>query len=396
MRTRASIRAAIRTWVLLLALPLLAGCGDLGALFQSPTSTPTPPAVAQATLALPATPVPTRGPAPPPTAAPTPVPSSLLQTVKQREKLICGVNADLPGFGFYDAVRRTWSGFDIDFCRVVAAAVLGDANAVEFRALSSEERWNAIRSGEVDVIFRNSTWIAERDASGGEGVDFGPTTFHDGQGIMVRKTSNITTLADLAGKTVCVEEATTSEANLRDEFAARSIAITPLVSPNLQANYTAYDESRCDAVTSDRSQLISARQTLQTPSDHVVLGELFSREPLGPAFIQDDSQWRDVVSWAVFATIYAEELRVNQQNVESLAATTTDPRIRRLLGLEGTVGEHLGLSKDFGRVIISQVGSYADIYDRNLGPNTPFDLDRGPNKAWNLGQGGVLASPPFR
>ncbi|RRR72080.1 MAG: amino acid ABC transporter substrate-binding protein, partial [Candidatus Viridilinea halotolerans] len=186
------------------------------------------------------------------------------------------------------------------------------------------------------------------------------------------------------------------EQNLNDDFAARGITFEAVLFDDEGQLYPAYDAGQCDAVTSDSSQLASKRETMSNPSDHLVLGERISREPLGPAFIENDDQWRDVVSWVVFATMYAEELRVNQSNVAELAQSSTDPRIRRLLGVEGEFGAALGISNDWAFQIIRQVGNYGDIYDRNLGPSTPFALDRGPNKAWNLGEGGVLASPPFR
>jgi general L-amino acid transport system substrate-binding protein len=339
-------------------------------------------------------------PPPPPsdgsTPAPAPVQVGVLQRVQERGRLICGTNADLPGFGFYDNVRDTWSGFDVDFCRAVAAAVLGDRDAIEFVGLNTSgrnERFEAIRSGQVDVLFRNTTWTLGRDLAQ---LAFGPTTFHDGQTFMVRAASGITSSNDLDGARICVAEGTTSEQNLTDDFAARGITFTPVLFGDENDLYPAYNRGDCDAVTSDSSQLVSKKQTLTTPSEHVVLGERISREPLGPAFIEGDEQWRDVISWVVFATMYAEELRVDRSNVEQLRSTSDDPRVRRLLGLEGDFGSQLGLNNDFAYQLIRQVGSYADIYDRNLGPNTPFDLDRGPNKAWNLGAGGVLASPPFR
>ncbi len=407
-------RASAYVAALALALAGLAGCAGLP--FGEPP-TPTPLiliATAPIVPPLAASPAPTETPAPTtdlatvaPTSEATPADAAtlatatpaaaqpLLQKVRERGRLICGTNADLPGFGFYDNVRNRWSGFDVDFCRAVAAAVLGDANAVEFVALTTSgpnERFAAIREGRVDVLFRNTTWTLSRDAL----VAFGPTTFHDGQTFMVRADAGIATLEDLRDKRICVAAGTTSELNLQDDFGARGIDFELISFPDENLLYPAYDEGQCDAVTSDSSQLASKRETLTNPADHVILGDRISREPLGPAFIKGDNQWRDVVSWTVFATIYAEELRVTQSNVAQLAETSSDPRVRRLLGIEGTLGEGLGLPNDFARKIIEQVGSYADIYERNLGPDTPFALERGPNKVWNLGQGGVLASPPFR
>jgi general L-amino acid transport system substrate-binding protein len=332
----------------------------------------------------------------PAAASPAPAAGGLLASIKARGKLICGTNADLPGFGFYDNVRSAWSGFDVDFCRALAAAIFGDPGALDFVALNTSganERFEAVRSGKVDVLFRNTTWTLGRDVAQ---LAFGPTTFHDGQSFMVRAADKIASVDDLKGKKICVARGTTSEQNLNDDFAARGIAFEPVLYDDENQLYPAYEAGDCDAVTSDSSQLASKRQTLANPADHVVLGDRISREPLGPAFIEGDEQWRDVVTWTVFATMYAEELRVSQANVEQLKASSTDPRVRRLLGLEGDFGTKLGLSNDFGYQIVSKVGNYADIYNRNLGPSTPFALERGPNKAWNLGAGGVLASPPFR
>lgn len=325
-----------------------------------------------------------------------PAPSKLIE-VQSRGVLRCGVNADLPGFGFYDEVRKRWSGFDVDYCRVIAAAVLGDATKVEFVAVTTadgpNERFNAVRSGLVDVLIRNTTWTASRD---GSGLAFGPTTFHDGQTFMVRKNLNITSLDDLANKRICAGEGTTSLLNLRDDFAARGIQFVLIETKGEEALYESYRDGLCDAVTSDSSQLAVERIELPEPDDHIVMGDRISREPLGPAVAEGDDQWFDIVSWSIYATMYAEELRIDNANVNDFLIDSTDPRVRRLLGIEGTIGQQFGLSADFGYQIISQVGSYSDIYNKNLGPETVFAIDRGPNKAWNLGGGGVLASPPFR
>ncbi len=405
---------ALRSVPLIALALVLAGCGDLGGILGGqPTPAPiiliatATPGPAAPTMVVPtavapptATPEPFETTTPPPTVEPaTPVPAAqnILARVKERGRLICGTNADLPGFGFYDNVRQSWSGFDVDFCRAVAAAVLGDATKVEFVALGTgpgpNNRFDAIREGRVDVLFRNTTWTLGRNISG---LAFGPTTFHDGQTFMVRVRDRITKLEDLEGKTICVARGTTSEQNLNDDFAARGIRFTAVVLNGEDELYPAYDDGQCDAVTSDSSQLASKRQQLKNPADHVILGDRISREPLGPVLARDDNQWLDVVSWTVFATIYAEELRVDQRNVDRLRDTSTDPRVKRLLGLEGNFGEGLGLPNDFAYQIVRQVGNYGDIYNRNLGPNTAFNLDRGPNKVWNLGAGGVLASPPFR
>ncbi|MFM2310561.1 MAG: hypothetical protein RLY87_2683 [Chloroflexota bacterium] len=321
---------------------------------------------------------------------------STLVAVQARGVLRCGVNADLPGFGLYDAVRKRWSGFDVDFCKVIATAVLGDPTKVEYIPVTTaegpNERFNAVRSKMVDVLIRNTTWTASRD---GAQLMFAPTTFHDGQTFMVRSDSGISTLEDLNGKRICAASGTTSVLNLRDDFAARDIPFD-LLEIDGEKLYAAYANGECDAVTSDSSQLSVQRVNLKYPDSHVVLGDRISREPLGPVVAEGDDQWYDIVSWSVYATMYAEELRIDRNNVDEAISSSTDPRVQRLLGVDGKIGSQFGLSPDFAYQIISQVGNYGDIYNDNLGPDTTFNIDRGPNKAWNLGGGGVLASPPFR
>lgn len=318
--------------------------------------------------------------------------TSVLQQVLDRGRLICGIHGELPGFSYIDSSGE-YSGFDVDFCRVVATAVFGDPTRIEFRTFTAEERFAAVQSGEVDVLFRNTTWTATRDVK--EGIDFGPTTFYDGQGFLAPTGTTIATLEDLAGKTVCVQSGTTSELNLSDHVGLSDIDFEVVVMEGINATYDAYQQGACDVVTSDRSQLVSRRTQLDAPGDHTILNMTVSREPLGPVFIEDDSKWRDVVSWAIFATIYAEELGVNSENIEE-QLESDDPNVQHLLGVEGSIGENLGLENDFALNIVRTMGNYDDIYMRNLGPATPFNLDRGPNIAWNRGEGGVLASPPFR
>lgn len=321
---------------------------------------------------------------------------STLIAVQARGVLRCGVNADLPGFGLYDAVRKRWSGFDVDFCKVIAAAVLGDPTKVEYIPVTTadgpNERMNAVRTKLIDVLIRNTTWTASRD---GAQLMFAPTTFHDGQTFLVRADSGISTLEDLRDKRICASSGTTSVLNLRDDFAARDISFD-LIEIDGEKLYSTYGDGECDAVTSDSSQLSVQRVNLKNPDQHVVLGDRISREPLGPVVAEGDDQWYDIVSWSVYATMYAEELRIDRNNVDEALATSTDPRVLRLLGVEGKIGSQFGLSPDFAYQIIAQVGNYGDIYNDNLGPDTTYNIDRGPNKAWNLGGGGVLASPPFR
>jgi general L-amino acid transport system substrate-binding protein len=322
-------------------------------------------------------------------ATPAPPPENgRLALVQARGQLICGVNGGLPGFSFLDQASGDMTGFDADFCRAVAAAVLGDATAVEFRPLNADARGPALQTGEVDVLIRNTTWTVSRDTSWGL---FAPTTFYDGQGIMVRKADNISTLEDLAGATICVQTGTTTELNLSDVFNARGIEFTPATFGEIEQTYAAYDEGSCDAVTSDRSQLLAQRTTLSNPDDHVILDEVMSKEPLGPVAPLGDDAWFNVVKWVVFATIQAEESGITADNVADMVGSD-DPTINRLLGGDGDKG--LGLDPDWVVNVISAVGNYGEIYDRNLGPGTPFELDRGPNSLWT--DDGLLYAPPYR
>ena len=390
---------------------LTIACGSLGRLVSQAvptpeviiiTATPQDNADQEVSLQLTETPVPVDVAPTADTSAVATAPDtasigeSTLVAVQSRGVLNCGVNADLPGFGFYDAVRKRWTGFDVDFCRVIAAAVLGDANKVEYIPVTTSEgpneRFTAVRSHLVDVVIRNTTWTASRD---GSGLIFGPTTFHDGQTFLVTKKSGITALEDLRDKRICASAGTTSLINLRDDFAARGITFEA-VEITGDTLFQSYLDGKCDAVTSDSSQLAVQRVNFPKPDDHIVLGDRISREPLGPVMAEGDDQWYDIVSWSVYATMYAEELRVDRSNVDEMLTTSKDPRVLRLLGAEGKIGTQFGLAPDFGYQIVSQVGNYGDIYNANLGPTTMFNIDRGPNKAWNLGGGGVLASPPFR
>jgi general L-amino acid transport system substrate-binding protein len=393
------MKRTLTLWAVILLL-VLVGCGPQPAAEQpeEPTEAATPTEeVVEETETPPEEEEPTE-------AAPTAEPAEtaepaggeaaqvggLLQTVINRGTLICGVNGGLPGFSNLEE-DGSYTGFDADFCRVVAAAVLGDANAVEFRPLSAQERFTAVQTGEIDVLFRNTTWTLSRDTS--VGMDFGPTTFYDGQGIMVRSDLGIDALEGLEGATICVQSGTTTELNLTDQFRARGINFEPVVFEEIDPTYTAYGEGRCDAVTSDRSQLISRRTVLPDPEAHVILDVVLSKEPLGPVVAQNDSQMLDVVTWSVFATIQAEEFGINSQNVQEFVESD-NPAIRRLLGSEGELGVGLGLSNDFAVQVVTQVGNYGEIYNRNLGPDTPFNLDRGQNALWT--DGGLMYSPPFR
>jgi general L-amino acid transport system substrate-binding protein len=331
-------------------------------------------------------------------AEPTEAPAageSRLATVQERGELICGVNGSLPGFSFLDENGEN-TGFDADFCRAVAAAVLGDPEAVDFRAINADQRGPALQTGEVDLLIRNTTWTVSRDTSWGL---FGPTIFYDGQAIMVNSTlTDATTIEDLAGATICVQSGTTTELNLADQFGALGLEFTPQVFPEIDPTYAAYEEGRCDAVTSDRSQLVARRTAFANPDEHLILDDVLSKEPLGPVAPLGDDQWFNVIKWTVFATIEAEELGITSENVVDMVETSEDPVVQRLLGVtpEGTepFDSGLGLEPDWVVNVISAVGNYGEIYDRNLGPDTDFALERGLNSLWT--DGGLLYAPPYR
>lgn len=315
-----------------------------------------------------------------------------LQIVQDRGVLNCGGNAEVPGFGYVDPDTNEFAGFDIDFCRAVAAAVLGDADAVEPRHTTAQERFAVLQSGEVDLLSRNTTWTLTRDTE--LGLNFAPTTFYDGQGMMVRKDSGIETLEDLEGATICVQQGTTTEQNLTDVMRALGVDYEPVVLADAVATRNAYDEGRCDGFTTDKSGLVSQQILLQDPEEHTILEETMSKEPLGPAVRHGDDQWFDIVKWVVYGVMAAEEYGITSENVEEMAETSEDPVIRNLLGAEGDMGTKLGLENDFMVNVIQQVGNYGEIYDRNLGPDTPFDLARGLNAQYT--EGGLIYAPPFR
>ena len=314
--------------------------------------------------------------------------NSRLNLVKERGSLICGVNGELPGFSFVDE-NGTYSGLDVDLCRAIASAMFDDPNKVEFRDLDAQERFTAVQSGEVDLLSRNTTWTLSRDTS--VGMEFAPTTFYDGQGILTTKASKIENLDDLNGKSVCLLSGTTNEENLSNRARQLGLDYSAVVFKDPDSLYAAYERGDCEAATSDRSQLTARRAVMNKPEEHQVLKVVLSKEPLGPLTADGDSQWFDVVEWITYAIIQAEQLGINSENVDSFAKTE-DPQIRRFLGLEGTLGKDLGLPNDFARRIIKNVGNYDEIYERNIGK--PFNLDRGLNALWT--DGGLMYSPPFR
>ena len=327
--------------------------------------------------------------------------ASLLDEVQSRGQLRCGVNNTVPGFGFQEAGGE-FAGFDIDFCRVIAAAVLGDPEAVEFVAITDPaQRFPTLREGEIDVLVRNTTWTASRD--GGEGAAFVQTTFYDGQGMMVRADAGVTEIDELANRTICSTGGTTTELNL--ETRMTGIPHTPSIFDDNQQLQDAFLAGQCDAWTSDSSQLAGIRSNWpEGPEALVILDEVFSKEPLGPVVRDGDSRWFDAVQWAVTATIQAEEFGITSENVDDFV-TDENPDILRFLGQpvsaeEGAAPEPfdpgLGLDPEFALNVIREVGNYGEIYERNVGSGTPLGLDREDslNALWT--DGGLMYAPPYR
>lgn len=317
---------------------------------------------------------------------------STLAAVQERGQLVCGVNGGLPGMSVLNEETGVFEGMDADYCRAIAAAVLGDPDAVQYTPLTADQRATAIQGGEVDVIFRNTTNTLSRDAAWG---DFGPTIFFDGQGMMVRAELGVSTLEELDGATICVTSGTTTELNLADQMRFRGVEYQPVVAAEIDTVYGQYEEGRCDAVTSDKSQLVGRRSAFANPADHVILDVTMSKEPLAPVVASGDPQWADIVEWVVYATIEAEELGVTSENIGEFAGSD-NPVIQRLLGETGDLGSMLGLSNEFAANVISAVGNYGEIYDRAFGPGTTLDLGRDGtlNALWT--DGGLMYAPPFR
>ncbi|NEO56211.1 MAG: amino acid ABC transporter substrate-binding protein [Okeania sp. SIO3B5] len=329
---------------------------------------------------------------------------SILEQVMERGKLNCGVYGNLPGFShvskidmtqgnFEEQKQENTSGFDVDICKAIAAAIFDNSEAVKYEYLSSEGRFKS----KVDVLSRNTTWTVERDISyKDKDIEFGPIVFYDGQGILVRKNSEVASLNDLNDQTICVKKGTTSEENLVDEMKKRELRFEIKSLQSQNEVYKLYKQGECQAVTSDKSQLAGILKAQDNPNEHTILSETLSKEPLAPAVIDSDQQWVEIVRWVVFALIEAEELGINQNNLEEMK-DSKDPKIRRFLGLEKqekNIGSLLGLEPDYTQRIIRHVGNYGEIYDRHFGPNYSTPIERGLNKLWN--KGGLIYSPPFR
>jgi general L-amino acid transport system substrate-binding protein len=313
-----------------------------------------------------------------------------LQLVKERGTLSCGVSQGLPGFSAPDD-KGNWTGFDVDLCRAIAAAVLNDPTKVKFVPLSAKDRFTALQSGEIDVLVRNSTWTLSRDTS--LGLNYTGINYYDGQGFLVRKSLKVNSALELSGASICVQTGTTNEQNIADYFKGNNMKYELIAFGTADETVKAYESGRCDVFTSDVSQLYAERLKLAAPTDHVVLPEVISKEPLGPAVRHGDDQWFDIVKWTLFAMVNAEEYAVTQKNVDDMAKSSK-PELKRMFGTDGNLGEQLGLTKDWVTRIIKAVGNYGESFDRNVGAGSKLQIARGLNKLWN--QGGIQYAPPIR
>ena len=315
-----------------------------------------------------------------------------LDTIKQRDQLVCGVNPALAGFSASDS-QGNWAGLDVDFCKAIAAAILGDAKKVKWVPLNASQRFTALQSGEIDVLSRNTTWTLTRDAS--LGLSFTGVTYYDGQGFMVPTKSKVTSAKQLKGATVCVQSGTTTEKNLYDYSKSNNLAMKPVVFETFEASVKAFFAGRCQAYTTDASGMASIRnKEASKPDDYVILPELISKEPLGPAVRRGDDEFFTIVKWVVFALIEAEEYGISQGSVDGMRASSTDPVVQRILGTSEDTGKLLGLDKDWAYRAIKAVGNYGEIFERNVGPKSPLKLPRGANNLWN--KGGLMYAPPVR
>lgn len=317
--------------------------------------------------------------------------AGLLEDVKSRDTLRCGVSSDKAGFS-YLTDDGAWSGMDVDLCRSVAAAVLGDASKVDFVVTTAKNRFTALASGEIDVLSRATTWTASRDAN--LGADFTTPWFYDGQGVMTHADFEVSSIEDLDGAVFCLSPGTTSEQNLEDYFGRRDMSYRTVVIEKSTELYNAFQRGRCDAITNDMSGLASRRTQFADPEAFTLLPKAISKEPLGAYVPQGDAQWRDIVTWTAFALMNAEELDVTSENVEEMRDQSDNPNVARLLGTDGHIGERFGLEDAWAYQAIKQVGNYEEIFNRNVGPDTPLKFDRGLNRLWS--EDGILYAAPIR
>ena len=318
--------------------------------------------------------------------------SKTMESIKKKGEVSCGVNTALGGFGIAGSDGK-WTGFDVDYCRAIAAAALGDANKVRYVPLNAAQRFTALQSGEIDVLARNTTWTMSRDTQ--LGTTFGAVNFFDGQGFLVPKSLKVKSAKQLKGATICVQSGTTTEKNLADYFRMNKMTYKPVVAEDLKVVIANYNEGRCKVFTSDASQLAAIRANdTKTPDDHIILPEIISKEPLGPVTRQGDEAWSKLVTWVHFAMITAEELGVTSANVDQMRSDT-NPEIQRLLGQgNNDFGKSIGTDAQWAYRVVKQVGNYGEVFERHVGKKTPLKLDRGQNALWN--KGGLQYAPPIR
>jgi len=314
-----------------------------------------------------------------------------LEAVKAKGYVQCGVSTGLPGFSAADE-KGQFTGLDVDVCRAVAAAIFGDAGKVKYSPLTAKERFTALQSGEVDMLSRNTTWTYTRDTS--LGLNFTGVNYYDGQGFLVTKDLGVKSALEMDGASFCIQAGTTTELNLADYFRANKMQYTPITFDTSDQTIKAFEAGRCDALTSDQSQLYALRIKLKDPNSAMVLPEVISKEPLGPVVRQGDDEWLNIVKWSLFAMVNAEELGVTSENVDEMKAKSTDPNVRRLLGIEGVKGEWMGLPDEWGYSIVKHVGNYGEAFDRNVGKGSPLGISRGLNALWS--KGGIQYAPPIR
>lgn len=353
-------------------------------------------AVAGCRVPSPVEKAPAVSPAAKPAAVPTgyaPAKSATLDAVRRRGVVICGVHPGLPGFALPDP-RGEWRGFDVDICRAVAAATLGDARKVRFVVVGAEDRFGGLKRGDIDILSRNTSETFARDA--GLGVTFPVTTYYDGQGFLAPKALGLNSAEELSGARICVQVGTASAGNLADFFKARGMKYRVVMAASEAQARRTYEADGCDVFTADVSALAATRSLLGNPGAHVILPNVISKEPLGPVVRQNDPVWADIVRWSVYTTLIAEELGLSSRTVEDARDTATDPETRRLLGLEGDLGPLLGLKPDWAFQVIRQVGGYHEIFRRDLGADSALRLDRGLNALWSAPQPGLMYPPPMR
>ncbi len=316
--------------------------------------------------------------------------ASTLEEVQKRGELQCGVSTGLPGFSATDE-KGNWKGLDVDGCKAIAAAVLGDSTKIKYIPLNAKERFTALQSGEIDVLVRGTTWTLTRDTS--LGLNFAGVNYYDGQGFMVSKKLGVKSAKELDGAAICIQAGTTTELNLADYFTQNKMKYQPVVFDSHDQTIKGFEAGRCDVLTSDQSQLYGLRTHLPNPDDAILLPEIISKEPLGPVVRQGDDGWFNIVRWTFFAMVNAEDMGVTSKNIDEMKKSD-NPGIRRLLGLEGIKGKSLGLSDDWAYQIIKQVGNYGEVFERNVGMDSPLKIKRGLNALWS--KGGIQYAPPIR